>query len=87
MLISLVQYYNLQAAAYRGNIEVIRLLLDKGADVNTRSGKYGAALEKMLAVVEPVGAGQKVPSDIPLLAELIQGHVPIPLPPTRCRPS
>ena len=33
------------AASYRDNVEVIRFLLDKGADVNTQGGKYGSALQ------------------------------------------
>ena len=65
----------LQAAAYNGRLEVIRLLLDKGANVNTRSGKYGAALKKMLEL-KPLGTGQKVPGDVPLLVELLQDYAP-----------
>ena len=42
-----------QAAAYRGETGIMRLLLDKGADFNARDGKYGAALKKMLTL-EPV---------------------------------
>ena len=64
----------LQAAAFNGNMKVIQLLLDRGADINARGGKYGAALEKILAL-KPV-AGQKVPTDIPLLVELLQDHAP-----------
>ena len=55
-------------------MKVIQLLLDRGADINARGGKYGAALEKILAL-KPV-AGQKVPTDIPLLVELLQDHAP-----------
>ena len=35
----------MQAAARRGNIEFIRLLLDKGADVNAQGGCFGNALQ------------------------------------------
>lgn len=35
----------LQAASYRGHEAVVRLLLDKGAKVNTQSGYYGNALQ------------------------------------------
>ena len=67
----------LQAAAYSGSTEVIQLLLDNGADIDARSGNYGAALEKMLAL-EPAEAGQKpkVPVDITLLVELLRDHAP-----------
>ena len=39
----------LQTAAYHGNIEVTRLLLDKGVDVNARGGEYGNALQAAAA--------------------------------------
>ena len=35
----------LQAAAYDGNLEVVQLLLDKGAEVNAQGGHYGNALQ------------------------------------------
>ena len=66
----------LQAAAYSGQTEVIHLVLDNGANIHDRFGKYGAALGHMLAL-EPVGTGQRVPGDIPLLVELLQEHIPI----------
>ncbi|KAK3901999.1 hypothetical protein C8A05DRAFT_34319 [Staphylotrichum tortipilum] len=34
----------LQAAAYSGQINSVRLLLDRGTDVKLRNGKYGSAL-------------------------------------------
>jgi ankyrin repeat protein len=34
----------LQAASYRGDQEIIVLLLEKGADVNAAGGRYGNAL-------------------------------------------
>ena len=66
----------LQAAAYCGQAEVIHLVLDNGANIHDRFGKYGAALGHILAL-EPVGTGQSVPGDIPLLLELLREHVPI----------
>ncbi|KAH7390279.1 ankyrin repeat-containing domain protein [Cadophora sp. MPI-SDFR-AT-0126] len=35
----------LQAVSYRGHEQVVKLLLDKGADVNAQSGFYGNALQ------------------------------------------
>nr|CEG03602.1 unnamed protein product [Fusarium acuminatum CS5907] len=35
----------LQAASSRGYIEIVQLLLDKGADVNAQGGRYGNALQ------------------------------------------
>ncbi|KAH7195207.1 hypothetical protein DER44DRAFT_674905, partial [Fusarium oxysporum] len=35
----------LQAVLYKGNRDVMQLLLDKGADVNKQGGKYGNALQ------------------------------------------
>ncbi|SPJ90977.1 uncharacterized protein FTOL_13379 [Fusarium torulosum] len=35
----------LRATSLRGNLEIIQLLLDKGADVNAEGGKYGNALQ------------------------------------------
>ena len=66
----------LQAAAYSGQTEVVHLVLVNGANVHDRFGKYGAALGHILAL-EPVGTGQSVPGDIPLLLELLREHVPI----------
>jgi ankyrin repeat protein len=34
----------LQAAASEGEMEIVRLLLDKGADINAQGGEYGTAL-------------------------------------------
>ena len=36
---------HLQAAASNGNIQAIRLLLGKGADVNAQSGIHGGTLQ------------------------------------------
>lgn len=33
----------LQAASFRGHENVVKMLLDAGADVNTQGGKYGNA--------------------------------------------
>ncbi|TGZ80703.1 hypothetical protein EX30DRAFT_349243 [Ascodesmis nigricans] len=41
----------LQVAAARGSEELVRLLLDHGANVNARSGSYGAALYATAAAV------------------------------------
>ncbi|KAI0320597.1 ankyrin repeat-containing domain protein [Amylostereum chailletii] len=35
----------LQAAAWAGHLEIVHLLLDHGADVNARGGKYGTAVQ------------------------------------------
>lgn len=35
----------LQVASYRGNLDIVQLLLDNGADVNAQGGDYGNALE------------------------------------------
>jgi ankyrin repeat protein len=35
----------LQAASRGGYTDIVRLLLEKGADVNARGGQYGSALE------------------------------------------
>lgn len=34
----------LQAAAYRGHQQIVALLIDEGANVNTQSGRYGNTL-------------------------------------------
>lgn len=36
---------SLQAAAYSGDLEAVKLLLDRGADVNIQAGKHGTALQ------------------------------------------
>ena len=41
----------MQAAAWRGQVKAIRLLLDRGADVNAQGGRYGTALQA--ALVQP----------------------------------
>ena len=35
----------LMCVAHEGHVELVRLLLDKGADVNAHSGDYGNALQ------------------------------------------
>ncbi|ORY09452.1 hypothetical protein BCR34DRAFT_516475, partial [Clohesyomyces aquaticus] len=37
-----------QAALVKGNEQVVKLLLDKGADVNAQGGRYGNALQAAL---------------------------------------
>ena len=41
----------MQAAAWRGQVEAIRLFFDRGADVNAQGGRYGTALQA--ALVQP----------------------------------
>ncbi|KAL3435422.1 ankyrin repeat-containing domain protein [Aspergillus tetrazonus] len=36
---------SLQAAAYSGDLEAVKLLLDRGADVNIQAGEHGTALQ------------------------------------------
>ncbi|KAM5527809.1 hypothetical protein FOXYSP1_19682 [Fusarium oxysporum f. sp. phaseoli] len=41
-----IEYGNaLQTASYKGNRDVVQLLLDKGADVSAQGGRYGNALQ------------------------------------------
>ena len=35
----------LQAASYRGDDQVVQMLLDRGANVNAQGGEYGNALQ------------------------------------------
>ena len=35
----------LQAAAYLGDLKVVKVLVDKGANVNANGGRYGNALQ------------------------------------------
>ena len=35
----------LQAASYHGNQEIVKLLIEKGADINAQGGEYGNALQ------------------------------------------
>ena len=44
-------YYGnaLQAASARGNEPIVRLLLEKGANINVQGGGYGNALQAALA--------------------------------------
>jgi ankyrin repeat protein len=39
----------LQAASAKGYRQVVKMLLDKGADVNAQDGEYGNALQAALA--------------------------------------
>ncbi len=39
----------LQAASCKGEKEIVRVLLDKGVDVNAPSGRYGSALHAAIA--------------------------------------
>ena len=39
----------MQAASVTGSENIVRLLLNKGADINARGGIYGTALQAVLA--------------------------------------
>jgi ankyrin repeat protein len=36
---------DLQAAAWEGNLDVVKILLDKSTNINIKKGEYGSALQ------------------------------------------
>ena len=39
----------MQAASFRGHQQIVKMLLDAGADVNAQGGLYGSALQAALS--------------------------------------